>query len=67
MRPGTRLALLGLASFLSGLAAVAFELVWIRRLGDLFGHAVLSLQVVLAVFFLGLGVGAWLGGKVADR
>jgi spermidine synthase len=67
MRPSRHLGFLGLASFLSGLAAVAFELVWIRRLGDLFGHAVLSIQVVLAVFFLGLGIGAWIGGRLADR
>ena len=61
------LALLGLASALSGFAAVAFEVLWIRRLGDLFGHAVLSMQVVLAIFFLGLGLGAWIGGRLADR
>ncbi|TAH35799.1 MAG: hypothetical protein EYC70_12290 [Planctomycetota bacterium] len=58
---------LGLAAFFSGFSALAFEILWIRRLGEVFGSTVLGVHIVLALFFLGLGAGAWLGGRWADR
>lgn len=67
MSARARLGLLGAASFLSGAAAIAFEVLWVRRLGELFGHSAWAVQVVLAIFFLGLGLGAWLLGRAADR
>ena len=39
------------ALVLSGFAALVYEVVWVRRLGELFGHTAYAIQVVLAVFF----------------
>ncbi len=65
--PRRHFALLLLASFFSGLAALVYELLWVRRLGEIFGNHVYAIQVVLAVFFTGLGLGAGLFGRRADR
>jgi len=62
-----RSAFLGFASFCSGLAALIWQVVWIRRLAEAFGHTAFAVHVVLATFFLGLGIGAWLVGRRADR
>ncbi len=62
-----RLPWLCLAAGTSGAAALVYELLWVRRLGEVFGSTVHAVIVVLSVFFLGLGVGAYGLGKVADR
>jgi spermidine synthase len=62
-----RFILLCLAVTISGAAALAYELVWVRRLGEIFGQTAYAVNVVLGVFFAGMGVGAWLLGRVADR
>ena len=38
---------LALALGLSGFAAVLYEVLWVRILGDLFGHTAFAIQVVL--------------------
>ncbi|MCZ6574580.1 MAG: hypothetical protein O7C98_15590, partial [Planctomycetota bacterium] len=65
--PTLRFALLCLAVTLSGAAALTYELIWIRRLGEIFGQTVYAINIVLAVIFGGLGLGAYLFGRVADR
>ncbi|HEY0171975.1 MAG TPA: fused MFS/spermidine synthase [Pyrinomonadaceae bacterium] len=52
-----------LAFMLSGVSALVYEVVWVRLLGDLFGHTAYAVQVVLAVFFGGLALGSYLSGR----
>lgn len=49
---------------MSGLCALAGEIIWTRTLGLLFGSSVYSLTIILAVFLLGLGVGTWIGSQL---
>lgn len=48
----------------SGFAALTYEVLWVRLLGELFGHTIYAVQTVLAVFFLGLAAGAWITASV---
>ncbi|MGZ8247157.1 fused MFS/spermidine synthase [Methylomagnum sp.] len=50
--------------FLSGLASLVYEIAWIRQSSFAFGSSALALSTVLAVFFLGLGLGSWLFGCI---
>jgi len=59
--------ILALAALLSGVAALGYELLWVRRLGEAFGATVYAVNLVLAIFFLGMGLGARLLGGLADR
>lgn len=52
---------------LSGFAGLAYELLWVRLLALSFGSTTLSFSTVLAVFFGGLALGAWLSGRRAHR
>ncbi|MFN3303678.1 MAG: fused MFS/spermidine synthase [Roseateles sp.] len=67
MRHNMELGLIGLAFACSGFAALVYQLVWQRLLFGAMGVDIESVTVVVSVFMLGLGVGAWLGGHVADR
>lgn len=51
------------ALFLSGAAALAYELLWLRAAGTLIGHTVYASAVVIAVFLGGLALGAWVAGR----
>ncbi|MBW2464224.1 MAG: hypothetical protein JRH11_21425, partial [Deltaproteobacteria bacterium] len=55
------------ALFLSGGAALAYQTTWGRMLDRVFGVGDLAVATVLAAFFLGLGIGSAVGGRVADR
>jgi spermidine synthase len=59
------LALLGL--FLSGAAGLIDEVCWIRRSSLVFGSTIHALSTVLMVFFLGLALGSWAFGHLAQR
>ena len=50
----------------SGFAGLAYELLWVRLLAFSFGSTTLSYSTVLAVFFGGLALGAFLGGRRAQ-
>jgi len=52
---------------LSGFAALAYQVTWIRQLGSFFGIQVYSTTTVLAAFMAGLALGSWLFGRLADR
>ncbi|HVY07860.1 MAG TPA: fused MFS/spermidine synthase [Burkholderiales bacterium] len=58
--------LLGLF-FLSGLAALSYQVTWQRLLFTAFGVDIESVTIVVSVFMFGLGAGALAGGAVADR
>jgi spermidine synthase len=53
--------------FLSGATALAWEVVWFKRFTQLFGSSSLAMASVVAAFLFGLGIGAYLFGRVADR
>ena len=51
----------------SGTAALTYEVLWTRELSLVFGSTVYAVSMMLAAFMSGLSLGAWLGGKWADR
>ena len=65
--PAAALRLVLAAAVLSGAAALVYEVVWLRMLGLVVGHAVDALAAVLAAFMAGLAVGAALFGRLAGR
>lgn len=56
-----------LCFFLSGASGLIYEIIWIRMLGLIFGHTVYAITTVLVAFIGGLGLGSYLGGRLADR
>ena len=57
-----------LAAFcFSGAAALLYEVVWTRALSLVLGSTVYALSTMLATFMAGLALGAYIGGKIADR
>ena len=52
---------------MSGFAGLSYELLWVRLLSFSFGSTTLSFSTVLAVFFGGLALGAFLAGKRSAR
>ncbi|MBI4881902.1 MAG: fused MFS/spermidine synthase [Planctomycetes bacterium] len=51
----------------SGAAALVYEIVFFRSLGLLFGAAIHAVAAVVTSFLGGLGLGAWLGGRLLHR
>ena len=51
----------------SGAAALMYEVLWTRELSLVFGSTVYAVSMMLAAFMSGLSLGAWLGGKWADK
>lgn len=58
--------LLGLY-FLSGITGLLLQVVWLYRLGLVFGNAAYATAATLAAFFLGIGLGGWVIGNAAGR
>ena len=56
-----------LAIGLSGMTALAGEVLWTRLLSLLFGATVYTFALVLAVFLTGLGIGSSAGSVLAER
>jgi len=52
---------------LSGLTALACEVIWTRILSLLFGATVYTFSLVLAVFIIGLGIGSTLGSGLSHQ
>lgn len=53
--------------FLSGFAALLYQIVWQRVLFRIYGIDITSVTVVVTAFMLGLGVGSLLGGRLSRR
>lgn len=53
--------------FLSGVCALAYQVLWIRLFGLVFGGTVISMSVVVAAFMGGLALGSRIIGKYAAR
>src|SRR4051812_5966560 len=63
MRPAGKIAPL---VFLSGAAALVYQVAWVRELRLVFGASTSASAAVLAIFMGGLGAGGLLLGKRAD-
>jgi spermidine synthase len=53
--------------FISGLCGLLYEVVWIRVAGTVIGNTTFAIGTVVGVFMGGLALGAWAGGRAADR
>lgn len=53
--------------FMSGAAALMYQVVWVRSLSLVFGGSHLAVTSVLAIFMTGLALGSFFFGKFADR
>ena len=62
-----RLASLCLAFFLSGCAALVYQVSWQRILALHSGVGIYSVAMIVAAFMAGLGWGSWLGGVLSPR
>jgi spermidine synthase len=61
--PGARTVYLAIA--LSGMGALAAEVIWTRLLSLLLGATVYTFSIILAVFLVGLGLGSGIGALLA--
>ncbi len=52
---------------ISGMTALAAEVIWTRLLSLLFGATVYTFSLILAVFLLGLGIGSAVGSTLAHQ
>lgn len=53
--------------FCSGLSSLIYEIAWIRQAAFVFGSSALALSTVLAIFFLGLGLGSFIFGRISSK
>ncbi len=53
--------------YLSGLAALIYQIVWQRVLFRIYGIDIASVTIVVAAFMLGLGLGSLVGGWLSRR
>ncbi len=53
--------------FFSGISALVYEIVWARMLGLIVGTAVAAWAAVLVAYMGGMALGAFFGGRIADR
>lgn len=53
--------------FVSGASGLICEVLWMREFGLVMGTTAVALSAVLTSFMSGLALGAWLGGRWADR
>ena len=53
--------------FLSGVAGLIYEVLWMKELGFLFGNTAYAVATTLSVFFLGLSAGGYVWGKKSEN
>ena len=53
--------------FCSGASALVYQVLWLRKLGLVFGVTVYAASTVWASFMFGLAIGSLFAGRVADR
>ena len=58
---------LGLFVFLSGASGLIYQVLWLRRLGLVFGVTIYAASTVIAGFMSGLALGSFFAGRFADR
>ncbi|MCF7817690.1 MAG: fused MFS/spermidine synthase [Kiritimatiellales bacterium] len=59
--------IISLLFFFSGIAALTYEVLWVRHLGLIFGNTVYAAATVMTTYMFGLAVGAHFSGKWASR
>jgi MFS family permease len=57
----------GILFFASGFSALLYQLAWQRTLFGWYGVELDSVSAIVSIFMLGLGVGALIGGWLADK
>ena len=62
-----RILLVGIAFFLSGAAALIYQVTWQRLLALHSGVGIYSVAMIVAAFMVGLGLGSHLGGVLSVR
>lgn len=62
---GMTAVLIVILFLLSGFLGLVYEVVWIRKLGLVFGSTSIALSTVLGIFFGGLALGSFLFGRLA--
>ncbi len=60
-------SLLSSVFFLSGFASLIYQVVWQRLLTVYYGVGSISITLIVSVYMLGLGIGALIGGYLAER
>ena len=60
-------SILYLFVFLSGLTGLAYQVLWMKQLGLLFGNTAHAASATLAAFFGGLALGSWFWGRRVAR
>jgi spermidine synthase len=60
------IAILFVCFFLSGTAALVYEVVWMRMLTQIFGSTAYAVATVLAAFMAGLALGSYVFGRLAS-
>jgi spermidine synthase len=63
----TRALLAGVLFFLSGAAALVYQVVWQRILALQSGVGIYSIAIIVAAFMVGLGLGSHAGGVLCER
>jgi len=58
---------LALLFFMSGMCALAFEIIWTNLLGLLIGPTTYSFTLVVSTFIIGIGLGSVIFGKIQGR
>jgi spermidine synthase len=53
--------------FLSGAAALIYEISWVRLFSVLFGNSMHAIAVVVAIYMTGLALGSFIFGRISDR
>ncbi|MEZ5944418.1 MAG: fused MFS/spermidine synthase [Planctomycetaceae bacterium] len=53
--------------FLSGLAALLYQTVWMRQFSAVFGTSELAVATVLSAYMAGLAAGSWIAGRYLAR
>lgn len=56
-----------IAFVFSGMAALIYEIIWIRPLQYIFGSTIYTISIIFAAFMAGLALGSWTVSKYIDR
>ena len=67
MLPSLVVGVIYLLFFLSGAAALTYQVVWVRSLTLVFGGSHLAVTAVLSIFMAGLAIGGYAVGRRVDR